>query len=278
MSRFIKESVQVLDLISWVLTALFFCGSAVYFGGDLFNSFLGAMGVVLIMFLVGTSVEVIIETMKNVPGIGTLTGFLTNGPEALVVIVGLIGGDILFASSTPLGSNFMNPMLLMIAALLAKRMGAVWKVCPIYFSISMLVTIVLAGGFYLIQEGDYWLWLAILLPTSVLLFFKRPPEANNEQDEDLSIAKIWLWPAAVVLVVSGYFLDPVVGYASDSSQVPKGVIGFVVLSILTSWPEFKSVLALLRRDMALASVLNIVVSNLTNLWLASGGVVIYLLL
>jgi cation:H+ antiporter len=278
MNRFIRESIQVVDMISWLLTALFFCGAAYLFDGDLLASLWGAMGVVFIMFLVGTSIEVIIETMKNVPGIGTLTGFLTNGPEALVVIVGLIGGDILFASSTPLGSNYMNPLLLTVAALLLGRVGLVYTVAPLYFPLTMGITIALAGGFYLIDASQYWIWLLVLLPVSTLLFFKRPPEEANEEEEELAISKGWMWPAVVVLVASGYFLDPVVGYASDSSQVPKGVIGFVVLSVLTSWPEFKSVMALLRRDLALASVLNIVVSNITNLWLASGGVVIYLLM
>ena len=278
MKSFVRESIHWVDMVSWMVTALFFCGAALIYDGDIVASFYGALGVVVIMFLVGTSIDVLIETMKNVPGIGTLTGFLTNGPEALVVIVGLVTGDILFASSTPLGSNYMNPILLMIAALLLGRVGMVWKVAPLYFSIAMLFTITLAGGFYLLVASQYWMWVLALLPITALLFLKRPAEVHDEDDEELAIAKWWMWPAILILIVSGYFLDPVVGYASDSSHVPKGVIGFVVLSVLTSWPEFKSVLALLRRDLALASVLNIVVSNITNLWLASGGVVIYLLM
>ena len=270
MKRFIVDSIQVVDMISWLLTALFFCGAAYIFDGDMLASLWGALAVVFIMFLVGSSIEIMIETMKNTPGIGTLTGFLTNGPEALVVIVGLVTGDILFASSTPLGSNYMNPVLLIIAALLAGRMGLVFRVAPIYFSITMLITISLAGSFYLIAAEQYWIWVLVLIPLSSLLFFKRPPEESGEEEHELAIAKWWLWPSLLVLVASGYFLDPVVGYASDASHVPKGVIGFVVLSILTSWPEFKSVLALLRRNLGLAAVLNIVVSNITNLWLASG--------
>ncbi|MBF0357862.1 MAG: sodium:proton exchanger [Magnetococcales bacterium] len=278
MKRFIADSIQVVDIVSWLLTALFFCGAAYIFDGDILASLWGALAVVFIMFLVGSSVEIMIETMKNIPGIGTLTGFLTNGPEALVVVVGLIGGDILFASSTPLGSNYMNPVLLMVAALLVGRIGLVFRVAPIYFSITMLITIALAGGFYLIDTDQYWLWILVLIPATALLFFRRPPEEAAEEEHELAIAKWWLYPSILVLVISGYFLDPVVGYASDASRVPKGVIGFVVLSILTSWPEFKSVMALLRRDLGLAAVLNIVVSNITNLWLASVGVMVYLLL
>ncbi|MBF0455687.1 MAG: sodium:proton exchanger [Magnetococcales bacterium] len=278
MKQFIKGSIHWVDMVSWVLVALFFCGAAFLYDGDILASFWGALGVVFIMFLVGTSIEIMIETLKNVPGIGTLTGFLTNGPEALVVIVGLIGGDILFAASTPLGSNYMNPLLLGVAALLVGRVVLVLKVAPLYFSVTMLGTILFAGGFYLIDASQYWLWVALLVPMTAVMFLKRPAEADAEEEQALAIAKVWMWPAILVLTLSGYFLDPVVGFASDSSQVPKGVIGFVILSILTSWPEFKSVLALLRRDMALASVLNIVVSNMTNLWLASVGVVVYLLM
>ncbi len=87
MRRFIKESIQAVDMISWLLTALFFCGAAYIFDGDMVDSLIGAAGVIFIMFLVGSSIEVMIETMKNVPGIGTLTGFLTNGPEALVAAI-----------------------------------------------------------------------------------------------------------------------------------------------------------------------------------------------
>ncbi|MBF0383653.1 MAG: sodium:proton exchanger [Magnetococcales bacterium] len=278
MKRFIADSIQLVDMISWLLTALFFCGAAYMFDGDMIASLWGALAVVFIMFLVGSSIEIMIETLKNTPGIGTLTGFLTNGPEALVVIVGLVTGDILFASSTPLGSNYMNPILLMVAALLVGRLGLVFRVAPIYFTVTMLVTIALAGGFYLITPEQYWLWVLILIPSSSLLFYKRPAEDDGEEEEELAVAKWWLWPSLFILVASGYFLDPVVGYASEASHVPKGVIGFVVLSILTSWPEFKSVLALLRRNLGMAAVLNIVVSNITNLWLASGGVVIYLLM
>ncbi len=170
----------------------------------------------------------------------------------------------------------MNPLLLFTAAVLTGRLAMVFKVAPVYFILTMTVTIALAGGFYLIDAADYWLWVAILLPATAIMFHQRPPEAESEEEEELAVAKWWLWPSILILVASGYCLDPVVGFASDASQVPKGVIGFVVLSVLTSWPEFKSVLALLRRDLALAAVLNIVVSNITNLWLACGGVVIYL--
>ncbi len=278
MRRFITDSIQLVDMVAWVLTGLFFIGSALIFGGDPLHSLLGAVGVVLIMFVVGAAIEVLIETLKNIPGIGTITGFLTNGPEALVVIVGLVGGDILFASSTPLGSNFMNPILLFFAAVLTGHVRMLGGVAPLYFFPTLFFTALLAGGFYLLTPDQYGLWVGVVLAVSAVLFWKRPAEAGVDEEEELAIHKYWLLPAALVLVVAGYFLDPVVAFASEASKAPKGVIGFVVLSTLTSWPEFKSVSALLRRDLALASILNIAVSNITNLWLAAGGVVVYLLM
>ena len=56
------------------------------------------------------------------------------------------------------------------------------------------------------------------------------------------------------------------------------MIGFFVLSALTSWPEFKSCISLFRRGKPLAAVLNITVSNITNIWLAIGGILVYLMM
>nr|CRH05599.1 putative Sodium/calcium exchange protein-like protein [Candidatus Magnetococcus massalia] len=278
MKQFIIDSVSPTDMISWAITALFFCVSALIFGGDLAMSFIGAGGVVFTMFLVGTAIEIMIETMKDIKGIGTLTGFLTNGPEALVVIVGLIAGDILFASSTPLGSNFMNPLLLLLAAAIVGKFALIRSVKPVYVVVSILLTATLAGGFYALPEEQYGLWLIATVVISSVIFFKRPPEGDEEIEDDMAIPKFMFFPAFIILLIAGYFLDPVVNFASDSSQVPKGVIGFVVLSILTSWPEFKSTSALLRRNKGVAAILNIVVSNVTNLWLAVTGVAIYLMM
>ncbi|MBF0620971.1 MAG: sodium:proton exchanger [Magnetococcales bacterium] len=277
MKKFILESIGLVDIGAWVLTVLFFCGSALLFDGDVQGAFLGAAGIIVIMFMVGTSIEVIIETMKNVRGIGTLTGFLTNGPEALVVIVGLINGDILFASSTPLGSNYMNPLLLLLAAVLMRHVKSVLSVSPVYFFSTVIITASLAGVFYLLDPGHYALWAGVALVVSMALFFKRPTEQEPDEEEALAVHKLWFVPSLLILTAAGYFLDPVVNVASAASHAPKGLIGFLVLATLTSWPEFKSALTLLRRDMTVAAVLNIVVSNITNLWLAVAGVGVYLL-
>ncbi|ABK44170.1 sodium/calcium exchange protein-like protein [Magnetococcus marinus MC-1] len=277
MKQFVIDSISPVDMISWAVTALFFCGAALIYGGDVPTAFIGAGGVVLTMFLVGTAIEVMIETLKDVKGIGTLTGFLTNGPEALVVVVGLVAGDVLFAASTPLGSNYMNPVLLLLAGIVVGRFALIFTVKPLYTWLAIFLTAALAGGFYLIPPSGYLYWMIAASLVGLALFFMRPAEEEGKAD-DIVIAKTWFFPALVILLAGGYFLDPVVNFASTASNVPKGVIGFVVLSTLTSWPEFKSTMALLRRNRGTSAILNIVVSNITNLWLAAAGVMVYLAL
>ncbi|MDY6850748.1 MAG: hypothetical protein SV487_01545, partial [Thermodesulfobacteriota bacterium] len=78
---------QSIDMAVWVLVLIFFCASAAIFSGDLILSFLGAVGIIIVMFFIGAAVEVIIETIKDVKGLGTIVGFITNAPEALCLIV-----------------------------------------------------------------------------------------------------------------------------------------------------------------------------------------------
>ncbi|MBU0960010.1 MAG: sodium:proton exchanger, partial [Proteobacteria bacterium] len=111
MKQLMLDSVTPLDLVVWLLVLAFFCGSALFFHGNVQLSFIGACGIIVEMMIIGLSVEIIIESIKHIKGIGTVTGFITNGPEALCLIAGLAAGDVLFAASTPLGSNFMNPIL-----------------------------------------------------------------------------------------------------------------------------------------------------------------------
>jgi cation:H+ antiporter len=72
----------------------------------------------------------------------------------------------------------------------------------------------------------------------------------------------------MILLFSWYFLDPIVSFTAEASKAPKWVIWFLVLATLTSWPEFKSIIALLKRKKILDCFENILVSNITNLWLA----------
>jgi cation:H+ antiporter len=267
---------EPVDMVSWLLVFLFFIVSALTSGGDLVKSFIGAWGIVVVMFVVGVSVEVIIECLVDVKGLGTLVGFITNGPEALCLIVGLIVGDILFAASTPLGSNFMNPLMLVGAALLTGTLGLTFRERPGYIFWCILISAGLAGGFFMVPAHLRLVWVLAAIPASLWLFVKRPVEGAVEENGDGGISRYWLLPAVAVLVVSGYLLDPVVGFAAEHSRAPKGVIGFFVLSTLTSWPEFKCTLSLLRRQRPMAAVLNITVSNLTNLWLAIIGIIVYL--
>jgi cation:H+ antiporter len=276
---FIAEKVTRLDLMVWTLVLFFFCGAALYADGNLELSFLGASGIIVVMFLIGSSIEMIIECMKNVRGLGTLVGFITNGPEMICLLVGLfITQDVLFAASTPLGSNFMNPVLLFIAALLTKSVVKLMKTNPVYSVCTILSTATMAVVFYAIPESLYWLWVVGTASVSVGLFVLRPKESTDEDvgTEPVAFGRVWLIPAVIMLLVAGYFLDPTVQFTATHSKAPAGVIGFLVLSTLTSWPEFKSALSLLRRGMVISAILNITVSNITNLWLAVGGVVYYL--
>ncbi len=265
-------------MIVWLFVLMFFCGSSIIFGGDIQLSFIGASGIIVEMMLIGLSVEIIIESIKHIKGIGTVTGFITNGPEALCLVVGLVAGDVLFAASTPLGSNFMNPVLLLMAALICKMAITTIKTKTLYSTITIVSTASLAISFYIIPESYYKFWVAGALLITIPLFLLRPNEDEEESDEPHhKEARRWLIPAVLLLLGAGYFLDPVVSFAAEHSKAPKGVIGFLVLASLTSWPEFKSCLALLNRNKPLAAILNITISNITNIWLAASGVTYFLL-
>jgi cation:H+ antiporter len=278
MKDFILSSVGRLDLTVWMLVILFFCGSAVLFDGNVQMAFIGSGGIIFEMLLIGVSIEIIIEILKTTKGIGTITGFITNGPEAVCLIVGLIVGDIIFASSTPLGSNFMNPILLICAALVSGRLLLVFQTHRTYTILTILLTAILALLFFALPAKYYLQWAIVAIVVSGVLFFYRPTEPANEEEKAIvAESKFWLIPSVAVLTIAGYFLDPVVTFAADHSHAPKGVIGFVVLATLTSWPEFKSSLSLLNRKKTTAAILNIIVSNITNLWLAVSGILFYIL-
>lgn len=279
MKQFIVDSISRLDLVVWLLVMTFFCGSSWLFDGSTTMAFIGAAGVIVEMLFISIAIEIIIECLKNTKGIGTITGFITNGPEMVCLLVGLIAGDIIFAASTPLGSNFMNPILLLVAAILCKAVLQTFRTKTVYTVITVLSTAILAGVFFFIPEKYYLAWMTISLIISTLLFYFRPMEAHvTEAEEHIFNPTFWLLPAIVLLTVSGYYLDPVVTFAAEHSHAPKGVIGFFVLSTLTSWPEFKSCLTLIKRKKYLAAILNITVSNITNLWLAITGIATFLLI
>jgi len=277
MKEFIIESISKLDLAVWLLVILFFCGSAMLFDGDMQMAFIGSGGIIFEMLLIGISIEIIIETLKTTRGIGTLTGFITNGPEAVCLIVGLAVGDIIFASSTPLGSNFMNPILLICAALVTHQLIVLFRTHRFFTIATIVITAILAVTFYVLQSEHYLFWVIAAATLSLALFYLRPGEPLPDALSSVATtSKFWLLPAALVLIIAGYFLDPVVSFAAEHSHAPKGVIGFVVLATLTSWPEFKSSLSLLKRGRHSAAILNITVSNITNIWLAVAGIVFYL--
>lgn len=277
MKTFLRHSIGYLDLISWALVFVFFCGSALINNGNVTFATVGAFGVIIEMFFIAVSIEIVIECLKNTKGIGTLTGFITNGPEAVCLIVGLIVGDIIFAASTPLGSNFMNPILLIIAALLCYQLKAVLSQKRLYTCTTILSTALLAGSFFFLSTSSYQIWLLVATLITIPLFFFRPLEETTAEKEEHSFSpSFWLFPSITCLTIAGYYLDPVVSFAAEQSMAPKGAIGFIVLATLTSWPEFKSCMALLKRRQILSAILNITVSNITNIWLAAVGIATYI--
>lgn len=277
MKKFLTNSLGLLDLAAWALVLVFFIGSSLLFAGNVPLASVGAAGIILNMLCIGFAIEILIECLKNTKSIGTLTGFITNGPEAVCLLVGLLVGDIVFAASTPLGSNFVNPILLFMAAVICKKVVKTFAANRIYTAVTIACTATFAGIFFFLNPSQYIFWLLVCIPTTLILFFFRPKEDVIQDREDHSFnPSLWLVPAIIALTVSGYCLDPVVSFAAKHSQAPKGVIGFIVLATLTSWPEFKSCLVLLTRGKTLAAILNITVSNITNIWLAAIGIATYI--
>ncbi len=275
MKKLVLESLSKLDFVIWWITLVFFLGSAFVMWWDLNKTFSGASGIIVLMFFVWLSIELILSSLKNVKWVGKITGFITNWPEALVLIIWLITWDIIFAASTPLGSNFMNPVLLLVALIVTgyilklKFFNYKW-----FFIFSFILTWILAISFFQIPESYYIYWLWISLVISLLLFSKKFDAIESEDTDEK--AKWYYLPLGIALLLaSWYFLDPIVSATAEASKAPKWLIWFLVLSTLTSWPEFKSVLALLKREKILDAFINILVSNITNLWLAIIWVVIW---
>lgn len=281
MKKILMDSINRLDIICWAFVATFFCGCALMFNGNLNLSLMAAGGIILAMMLIGLSIEVIIDTLRDVKGIGTITGFITNGPELVCLVVGLIAGDLLFAASTPLGSNLINPILLIFAALIRRVFLKTFQTNWEYSLTCLLSTIGLAVSFYATHSQNHLYWLVTASLVTVFLFIKKPEEEiENEYDgKTEGLNSLWtIIPAGGVLITAGYFLDPIVSFASEQSQAPKGIIGFFILASLSSWPEFKTCLIFMNRRKYQAAILNITVSNITNIWLAIWGVSTYLLI
>ncbi len=270
----LRDLISGFDAIIWMLVLVFFLTFALVGGENIGLAVLSSLAVIAIMTVVGISIEVIIDILKNVKGLGTVLGFITNGPELVVLIVGIAVADPLFGSSTPLGSNVINPIMLLLAALITGMFISLMKERLLYGAICIVVTAIIAVTFYALPESAYIHWLVVGLIASLGFFIFRP----TEEVVDCEDSKIPFWallPAMLTLSIAGYFLDPVVEFAGDVCNVPKGLIGFFVLATLSSWPEFKSCLVLFREKRIQAAMTNIFVSNITNIWLALIGVAVY---
>jgi len=277
MKDILKSSVQKLDITIWIVTVLFFIVSAIILGGNITGSIIGALGIIVLMFFVWLSIELILAALSHMKWLWAITGFITNGPEALVLIVGLITGNVLFAASTPLGSNVMNPILLILALVVTWTLFTLKNFkYKLFFILSFILTAIFAVGFFFIPESYYLGWVILAGISSIILFRKKfDHEEVSEQSNNVS--KLFLPAGVIILLIAGYFLDPIVWYTAEASKSPKWIIGFLVLATLTSWPEFKSVLSLLSKWKILDGFVNIFVSNITNIWLAATGIIIWLL-
>lgn len=277
MKDILKESMQKLDITIWVITLVFFMWSALVMWWDVSSSAYWAFWIVFLMFFIWLSIELILSALKNVKWLWTITGFITNWPEALVLIVWLIAWDVLFAASTPLWSNVMNPILLILWIFVTWMFLKVkeFKYKTFFFS-SFVVTAILAIVFFKVPESFYLVWIFLSLLISIYLFTRKFVDIHEEVQDETQVNKLFLPLWIVILLVSWYFLDPIVSFTAEASMAPKWLIWFLVLATLTSWPEFKSVLWLLKRNKVMDSFMNILVSNITNLWLAVIWVLVWM--
>lgn len=277
MKQLLKESVQKVDFIIWILTILFFIWFAVFWQGNILNSFWWAIWIIILMFFVWLSIELILSALKNIKWLWEITGYITNWPEALVLIVWLISWNILFAASTPLGSNVVNPILLWFAILTVWMFGLIRNFRYKFFYISSFIfTAIIASTFFKIPEKFYFLWVLLSVLFTIILYIKNKKIITKEENLEIKkeevqekSPKYFLPLGIIILLAAWYFLDPVVSYTAEASKAPKWVIWFLVLSTLTSWPEFKSCISLLRKNRPLDAFVNILISNFTNIWLAS---------
>lgn len=283
MKNILYNSLSKLDIISWTAVILFFTLSSLFLWWNILYSFWWAILIIVLMFFVWFSIELMLEILKDKKWIWKISWFITNWPEALVVLIWLISWDILFASSTPLWSNIMNPLLLILAIILF------WKIInfkkfwyKLFFTIWFLILALLAISFFVIPENYYIYWAIIWLVFSIYFFSKKYDNQDIQQKEDEEtwnkISNIYLVLAFIVLLISWYYLWPVLEFTSEVSAVSKWIIWFFVLSFLTSWPEFKSIISLLKRQKILASFENILVSSITNIWLAIIWIVVWIII
>ena len=273
-------SIDRLDIISWFLVLQFFGAASLYFGGDLQASLTGALLIILLMLFVSHSIALILGVLQNHPKMGELTGYITNGPEALVMIVGLLHNKLIMAMGVPLGSNFANPILFLIALLMSGQLIGFFRLGALRSLLIILATAGLAASFFQLESGNIehlGLWALITLVVTVI-FYRFKGDEDCEEESEGALPVYFLLPAVLFLIGSGYFLDPAVSYTAQASKLDEGIISFCVLSFITSWPEFRTAISLIKLHRLKAAVMNILISNITNLWLAVGGVIAYLFL
>ena len=184
----------------------------------------------------------------------------------------------LFAASTPLWSNVINPILLLIWIWITWRFFILKSFkYKKFFTIWFILTALFSVIFFQIPENYYIYWVLISFLISVYLLNRKFKEKKIVSKIE-NVNKLYLPFWITMLIISWFFLDPIVNFTAEASLAPKWIIWFLVLSTLTSWSEFKSVIGLLKRNMMLDAFENILVSNITNLWLAIIWVVVWMII
>ena len=77
----------------------------------------------------------------------------------------------------------MNPLLLIIAALICSQFIKTIRQNPFYTGITIFSTILLVISFYTLSEKYYWVWLIAAFLLTLPLFLRRPEEDHPEEDE-----------------------------------------------------------------------------------------------
>ena len=207
-----------------------------------------------------------------------IVGFGTSAPEMVVSAMAALDGNPALALGNALGSNIVNTGLIIgITALLAPiavNSNIVKRELPLllaislvfgYFlydrSISLLESLVLLGGFFLLVG-----WTLITALNS------RGDVLENEVNKELTAhsiplarAVLWLLVGLVVLLISSRMLVWGSVTIAAALGVSNLVIGLTIVALGTSLPELAASVMAVRKNEHDIAIGNVVGSNMFNL-------------
>jgi cation:H+ antiporter len=198
--------------------------------------------------------------------VGLVTAVAADAPEISSALIALLHGDKQVGLGVVLGSNVFNlAAMIGVSAVLAGSVTLRRDALAIEGTVGVLATLVAAG----LVLGLLAAWLALCLFAAILVPYlatvaRRPgrstEEARPQAARHLDDSAIWKPAAlilpAVALIVAGSFgmVRSALSLAGDWN-VPKVIVGIIVLAVLTSLPNaFTAVrLGLSHRGVALVS-------------------------